>query len=163
MPSPIFGTSYMEVNPAVALTSPKNANELASQGFQNPAFLYAWQQNAGKLPGTWEGDPDTIDAIFAIAQQYAAPPATPTLTSLAPNTVVHGGATFLLTLTGTGFTPGSSVVFGTVVEPRVTFVNATTLTCVIYSSYFPTAGTIVVKVRPGGGAADSAGVNFTVT
>ena len=162
-PAPLIATDYLQVDPATSLANPKNANEQASAGFQNPAFLYAWQQKAGKLPGTWEGDNSTIDSIFAIAQAYASPPATPTLSSLSPNTAVHGTATFLLTLTGTGFTPGSTVVFGTVVEPRVTFVSATTLTCLIYASYFPTAGSIPVKVRPGGGAADSAVVNFTVT
>ena len=55
------------------------------------------------------------------------------------------------------------MVFGTVVEPRVTFVSATSLTCIIYNAYTVSAGTIAVKVRPGGGAADSNTVNFTVT
>jgi len=162
-PAPLIATDYLQVDPAKALTNPKNAAEQASAGFQNPAFLYAWQQNAGKLPGTWEGDNATIDAIFAIAQKYATPPATPTLTSLSPNTKVNKSPAFLLTLTGTGFTPGATVIFGTVVEPRVTFVSATTLTTTIYPSYIPSAGTIAVKVRPGGGAADSGSVNFTVT
>jgi len=161
--APVLGDKYMLVDPATALTNPKNAAEQASAGFQNPAFLYAWQQNAGKLPGTWEGDNATIDAIFAIAQKYASPPATPVLTTLSPNTAVHGSPAFTMTITGTGFTPGSVVNFGTVNESRVTFISATTLTVVIYPSYIPSAGTIQVKVTPGGGAAPSNQLPFTVT
>jgi hypothetical protein len=162
-PAPVIATDYLQVDPAKALTNPKNAAEQGSAGFQNPAFLYAWQQNAGKLPGTWEGDNATIDAIFAIAQKYATPPATPTLTTLSPNTKLHGSAAFTMTITGTGFTPGSTVIFGTVTEPRVTFVSATTLTVVIYPSYIPSAGTIQTSVKPGGGAAASNQLPFTVT
>jgi hypothetical protein len=162
MAAPVIGTDYMEVNPAIALSLP-NAAETGSAGYQNPAFKYAFSQKAGLLPPAWEGDNSTIDAIFAIAQQYATPPATPALSSLSPNTKAAGSPAFTLTLTGTGFTPGSSVVFGTVIEPRVLFVSSTTLTTTIYPSYIPSAGTIAVKVRPGGGAADSTAVNFVVS
>jgi IPT/TIG domain len=153
----------MEVDPFVARTTPLNIAETGSAGFQNPAFKYAFAQRAGLLPGAWEGDNATIDAIFAIAQLYATPPATPVLTTLAPATAVNNSPAFLMTITGTGFTPGATVVFGTVIEPRVTFVSATTLTVMIYPSYIPSAGTIQVKVRPGGGAADSNALSFTVT
>jgi hypothetical protein len=163
MPAPFLGSSYMVVDPAVALTNPKNAAEQASAGMQNPAFAYAWDQNKGKIPGTWEGDNATIDAIFAIAQKYATPPTSPTLTSLSPNTAVHGAAQFVMTLTGTNFQPGLIVIFGTVTEVRVTVVSTTSATVIVYPSWIPSAGTIAVKVRNGGGAADSAVVNFTVT
>jgi len=162
-PAPVIATDHLQVDPATALTNPKNAAEQASAGLQNPAFAYAWDQNKGKLPGTWEGDNATIDAIFAIAQKYATPPATPTLTTLTPNTKPRGSAAFTMTITGTGFTPGSVVNFGTVNESRVTFVSATSLTVVIYPSYIPLAGTIQVKVTPGGGAAASNQLPFTVT
>jgi IPT/TIG domain-containing protein len=162
-PAPVIATDSLQVDPARALTNPKNAAEQASAGMQNPAFAYAWDQNKGKIPGTWEGDNATIDAIFAIAQKYATPPTSPTLTSLAPNTAVRGAAQFVMTLTGTNFQPGLIVVFGTVVETRVTVVSATSATVTVYPSWIPSAGTILVKVRNGGGAADSATVNFTVT
>jgi hypothetical protein len=157
------GQSYMEVDGKVALSAPANAAESASTGFQDAAFKYAYQRYGGGLAVATEGDRASIDAIFAIAQQYKTPPATPTLSSLAPNTALHATGPFNITLTGTGFTPGATMIFGTVVEPRVVYVSATTLTSVIYPSYIPTAGTIAVKVRPGGGAADSGSVNFTVT
>lgn len=162
-PAPVIATDYMQVDPFKAPTKPANENERLSQGAQDPAFAYALQQNVGLLPPAWEGDNATLDAIYAIAKAYKTPPASPTLTSLSPNTAVHGAPAFLMTLTGTGFTPGSSVLFGTVTESRVTFVSATTLTVTIYPSYIPSAGTIQVSVKPGGGAAASANVPFTVT
>ena len=159
---PALGSGYMEVDPAVALSG-RNVAETQSVGLQNAAFTYAWDQNKKKLPRNFGGDNTAIDAIFAIAQAYVSPPATPTLTTLTPNTKVHGAAAFDMTLTGTGFTPGSTVVFGTVIETRVTFISATSLSVTIYPAYIPSAGTIAVKVRPGGGAADSGSQNFTVT
>jgi cyclophilin family peptidyl-prolyl cis-trans isomerase len=162
-PAPVIATDYLQVDPFKAPTKPANENERLSQGAQDPAFAYALQQNVGLLPTAWEADNATIDAIYAIAKAYKTPPASPTLTSLAPNTKPANSAAFLMTLTGTGFTPGSSVIFGTVTESRVTFVSATTLTVTIYPSYIPIAGTIQVSVKPGGGAAASGNVPFTVT
>jgi len=159
---PPTSTRYLEVNPALAPSLP-NAADLTSAGMQNPAFAYAFAQKKGLLPPAWEGDPATIDAIFAIAQRYATPPASPALTTLNPSTALAKSPDFLLTITGTGFTPGSTVQFGSVTESRVTFVSATTLTVIIYSSYIPTAGTIQVSVKPGGGAAASNSLPFTVT
>ncbi|HET9376411.1 MAG TPA: IPT/TIG domain-containing protein [Chthoniobacterales bacterium] len=161
-PAPLIATDYMDIDPATAPSAP-NQNEQLSQGMQNPAFAYAWTQNRGLFPPAFEGDNATIDAIFAVAQSFKTPPATPVLSSLAPNTSPANSPAFLMTITGTGFTPGASVVFGTIVESRVTFVSATTLTVQIYPGYIPTPGTIQVKVRPGGGAADSNALPFTVT
>lgn len=156
-------SSYMEVDPATSPSTPRNEAELGSAGMQDPAFAYAFSQNKGLLPPAFEGDNATIDAIFAIAKSFKTPPATPVLTTLAPTAQPANSPAFLLTITGTGFTPGAVVVFGTVIEPRVTFVSATTLTVQIYPNYIPVAGTIQVKVRPGGGAADSNALPFTVT
>ena len=162
-PAPVIATDYMQVDPATSLTNPRNESERLSAGLANPAFAYAFDQNKSLLPTTWEGDNATIDAIFAIAQSFKTPPLTPTLTTLAPNTKPNKSAAFLMTITGTGFTPGAVVLFGTVTESRVTFVSATTLTVMIYPSYIPAAGTIQVSVKPGGGAAASNQLPFTVT
>jgi hypothetical protein len=162
-PAPVIAQDYLQVDPFKAPTKPRNQNELLAASASDPAFAYAVQQNIALLPPDWVGDNATLDAIWAIAKTFRTPPTTPTLTSLSPNTAVNNTGPFLMTLTGTGFTPGSSVVFGTVVESRVSFVSATSLTCTIYGSYIPSAGPIAVKVRPGGGAADSAAVTFTVT
>jgi hypothetical protein len=163
MAAPILGDAYLIHDPAISPAHPRNATELASAGMQDPAFAYAFDQNKGLFPPAFEGDNATIDAIYAIAKSFRTPPATPVLTTLAPSTLAAGSAAFLMTITGTGFTPGAIVIFGTVTESRVTFVSATTLTVVIYPSYIPSAGTIQVKVRPGGGAADSNALPFTVT
>ena len=161
--APVIATKYMEVDPATSPSTPRNQAELGSAGMQDPAFAYAFDQNKGLLPPAWEGDNATIDAIFAIAKGFKTPPATPVLTALAPAAQAAGSAAFLMTITGTGFTPGAIVIFGTVTESRVTFVSATTLTVRIYPSYIPVPGTIQVKVRPGGGAADSNNLPFTVS
>jgi hypothetical protein len=162
-PAPVIAQDYLQVDPFKAPTKPANENERLSQAMQDPAFAYAFQQFSGLLPPDWCGDNDTLYAIWTIAKSYKTPPVSPTLTSLAPSTAVNNSPAFLMTLTGTGFTPGSSVIFGTVTETRVTFVSATTLTVTIYPSYIPAAGTIQVSVKPGGGAAASANVAFTVT
>jgi hypothetical protein len=161
-PAPVIATDYLQVDPFHAPTR-ANQNELLSQGYQDPAFLYAFQQNAGLLPPAWEGDNATIDAIYAIAKGYKTPPVTPVLSSISPSTVVHAAPAFLMTLTGTGFTPGSIVLFGVAPETRVTFVSPTTLTVTCYPGYIPAAGTVNVSVKPGGGAAASAAVPLTVT
>jgi hypothetical protein len=163
MASPgVPASDYLEVNPFSAPSLP-NVAETQSLGFANAPFKYAWQQLSGKLPQAWEGDNAQIDAIFAIAQKFATPPTSPTLTSLAPNTAVRNTGPFLMTLTGTNFQPGLIVVFGSVIETRVTVVSTTSATVTVFPSWIPSAGTILVKARNGGGAADSATVNFTVT
>lgn len=161
--APTIGTKYMQVDPATSPSTPRNESELGSAGMQDPAFAYAFSQNKGLFPPAFEGDNSTIDAIYAIAKSFKTPPATPVLTALAPSGQAANSPAFLLTITGTGFTPGSIVVFGTVIEPRVTFVSPTTLTVQIYPSYIPAPGTIQVAVRPGGGAPDSNSLPFTVS
>lgn len=163
-PAPVIATDYLQVDPFNAPTKPANQNELLSVGVStDPAFAYAVQQNIGLLPGAWEGDNATLDAIWAIAKAYKTPPTAPTLTTLAPNTAVNNAPAFLLTLTGTNFQPGLTVIFGVVTETRVTVVSPTSATVTIYPSYIPAAGAIQVSVKNGGGAAASANVAFTVT
>lgn len=161
MPPGVPASQYLEVTGFIAPSLPNEA-ETRSLGFADAAFKYAWQQKCGGLPQAWEGDSAQIDAIFALAQLYKTPPTAPTLTSLSPNTAVRA-TQFLMTLTGTNFQPGLVVVFGTIVETRVTVVSTTSATVTVFPTWIPNAGTIAVKVRNGGGAADSATVNFTVT
>ena len=159
--APVIAQDYLQVDPFRAPTR-ANQNEALSQGFQDPAFLYAWQQNVGLLPPAWEGDNATIDAIYAIAQKFKTPPAAATLTSISPTTAVHG-TTFLMTLTGTGFAAGAIVLFGVAPETRVTVVSPTSLTVTCYGSYIPSAGSVNVTVKNGGGSAASAAQILTVT
>ena len=161
--APLIATDGMQVDPAKAPTR-ANQNELLSAGIStDPAFAYAVQQNIGLFPPGWEGDNATLDAIWTIAKAYKTPPTAPTLSGLSPNTAVNNAPAFLMTLTGTNFAAGLTVIFGTVTETRVTVISPTSATVTIYPSYIPSAGTIQVSVQNGGGAAASANVAFTVT
>lgn len=163
-PAPVIAQDYLQIDPFKAPTKPANQNELLSVGIStDPAFAYAVQQSIGLFPPAWEGDNATLDAMWILAKAYKTPPTAPTLTSLAPNTAVNNTGPFLMTLTGTNFQPGLTVIFGTVTETRVTVVSATSATVTIYPSYIPVAGGIAVQVKNGGGAAASGSVTFTVT
>jgi len=89
------------------------------------------------------------------------PPASPTITSISPNTAVAGGAAFTLTIKGTNFVAASMVNF---VGARTTFVNSTQLTAAIPASSIASAGMSAVTVTnpaPGGGTSNA--ISFTVT
>jgi alpha-tubulin suppressor-like RCC1 family protein len=82
---------------------------------------------------------------------------TPVLTAVTPNTVLFGGASFELTVTGAGFVPGSVVRWNG--QPRqTTVVNGTSARATIPPSDIATPGRIEVTVdnpTPGGGASSS--------
>ena len=87
----------------------------------------------------------------------------PTISSLLPNTIAAGSASFTLTVNGTNFVNGSRVTFNGDVAVT-TFVNSTQLTATILPVDVATAGTPAVTVTnlaPGGGT--SAAATFTVT
>jgi Astacin (Peptidase family M12A)/Bacterial Ig-like domain (group 3)/MBG domain (YGX type)/Chitobiase/beta-hexosaminidase C-terminal domain len=69
-----------------------------------------------------------------------------TLTSLSPSTVAAGGSAFTLTLTGTGFAPGS-IVFLNGRYPSVTYVNSTTLQVQVTTADVATPGAFQVYVE----------------
>jgi hypothetical protein len=86
----------------------------------------------------------------------------PAVTTLLPSSATAGGASFTLTVNGTGFVSGSTVSFNGVVR-TTTFVSATQLTAFILASDIATAGSYSVTVTnpsPGGGT--SASVTFVV-
>lgn len=73
--------------------------------------------------------------------------AAPVLTSLNPNTAVHGAAPFVLHAIGTGFTQNCVINFGGVDMPTA-FNSATDISCVIDGTA-AVAGTKVVFVKNG--------------
>jgi len=85
----------------------------------------------------------------------------PTITSLSPTTVRAGSPAFVLTITGTGFTPASTVkVDANVLTP--TYVSPTELDLTVPSSAVATGGPVSVKVAnpsPGGGLSAAAFLN----
>ena len=69
-----------------------------------------------------------------------------TLTGLSPASKSSGSAAFTLTLTGTGFAPGSLVSFNGTFLP-VTYVNSTEITVLVPSSEVTTVGNYQVAVE----------------
>lgn len=96
-------------------------------------------------------------------EPYGPPPVSPTddptITSLAPNTAVSGGAPIWVTITGTKFTQWSWVETGGVYTPYSKYFSATKMAVLMDPR--STAGTIVVKVVDHD--VKSAGSNFTFT
>jgi 6-phosphogluconolactonase (cycloisomerase 2 family) len=91
-----------------------------------------------------------------------APPPTPTISTISPNTAVADGAAFTLTINGTNFAPGSMVNFGGS-TPVTTFVNSMQLTAAIPAGSIASTGTMAVTViNPAPGGTSNA-INFTVT
>jgi hypothetical protein len=87
----------------------------------------------------------------------------PTLTSVTPNTVAEGSSNTTLTITGSGFAPGTSIHFGTVNLPA-TLVSSTQLTVnvplsLLVSPYDTTVA--VSNPAPGGGVSST--LPFTIT
>lgn len=78
---------------------------------------------------------------------YAAVSA-PTVTSISPSSGTTAGGTSV-TITGTGFTAGSTVTFGFVAATGVSVVNATTITATTQAGF---AGTVSVVVTAAGGS-----------
>jgi hypothetical protein len=97
--------------------------------------------------------PNTTDAIVllhsSLAQTGSAP--APTLTSLSPATVAVGSPTFSITVNGSGFIPGSIVLWNGTARETV-FNSATVLSALIPLSDLATAGTAQVTVMNSGGA-----------
>lgn len=114
---------------------------------------YAPRNQAGKAalmvpPGTLAVDVARARGWIAPWEPYAghsSPPAAPVITSLAPNTAVAGvGPALVVDITGTGFTPWSTVLSGNYPIPSV-YISPTLLRI----AQFPknsVAGTVQVVV-----------------
>jgi 6-phosphogluconolactonase (cycloisomerase 2 family) len=92
-----------------------------------------------------------------------APPVTPTISTISPNTAVAGDGAFTLTINGTNFVAASTVNFGGS-TPVTTFVNSTQLTAAIPAASIASTGTPAVTVTnpaPNGGTSNAR--NFTIT
>ena len=87
----------------------------------------------------------------------------PVLSSITPNTAAAGGASFTLTVNGTGFINGSTINWNGAAY-TTTFVSSTKLTAAFPASSIVLAGTVPITVytpTPGGGTSNS--INFTIT
>ena len=100
-----------------------------------------------------------FDAITI--SDYAGNNAVPSLTSIAPTSATAGAEALTLTVTGTNFINGSSILWNGA-PLTTTFVSASQLTASVASTLLTTAGTATVAVStpaPGGGVTS----NFTFT
>jgi len=82
----------------------------------------------------------------------------PSIASISPTTVTAGDPSFTLTITGTGFVPGSAIYWNAGARPTQ-FISDTQLTAVISPADIGAAGTASVTVfnpTPGGGMSTSA-------
>ena len=82
-----------------------------------------------------------------------------TITSLRPNSAPLGGADFTLTVNGTNFVSGATVLWGTT-SLTTTFVSATQVIANVPASLIVSAGTTNVTVSAGSGTSNA--VTFTV-
>jgi hypothetical protein len=90
-----------------------------------------------------------------------APGLPPTVTSLSPNTAVHGVASLALTVNGSKFQPGAKINFGATVY-TATFVSQTRLTATIAAADLTTAGSKTVTVTGPFGKVSNP-LTFTIT
>lgn len=113
----------------------------------------------GSLSAREARDPRVIRGTTPVYADGSAA-STATITTLTPSTGVHGTADALCTLTGTGYTTGTVVLFAGMEMPT-TYVSATSVTIVAPLSMMP-IGTANVTVR-NPGQVQSAAKPFTIT
>lgn len=100
---------------------------------------------------------------LSIADYTTAGNPLPVLSSISPNTKVAGSAAFTLTVTGTSFINGSTILWnGTLLT--TTYVSATQLTASVAATLVASAGNAIVSVStptPGGGISGTS--TFSIT
>jgi Astacin (Peptidase family M12A)/Dockerin type I domain len=102
-----------------------------------------WQYD---LSGTSSSQPLTVTDEVLVAADYNTTAIPLALTSLNPSRAFAGGGDFILTLNGTGFTPGS-VVSVNGAFPQVTFIDSTRLTVPVMAAQIATPGAFQVWVE----------------
>ncbi|MEY4751574.1 MAG: hypothetical protein RIQ60_3788 [Pseudomonadota bacterium] len=106
--------------------------------------------------------PQTITVHYSVTAGQAPTQATPVVLALSPPAVAAGGASFALTVTGTGFVPQSVLQWNGVARPT-NYDSPTQITAQISSDDVANAGSIEVTVSnstAGGGT--SIAISFTV-
>lgn len=83
----------------------------------------------------------------------------PAIASLSPASTTAGGSAFTLTVQGTGFASGATVVWNTT-SVTATYKSSTQLTASIPASYIANPGTVSVSVKSNGVSSNS--VTFTI-
>ena len=84
----------------------------------------------------------------------------PVITAVVPSTVALGAPDFTVSVTGTGFTPDSVIVWNGLDEPT-TVVSDTEVTTGVNMAVWLAPATVPVAVRAGGTLSDPASFTFT--
>lgn len=119
----------------------------------------------------WSKAPAYIDEAMDITKPLGpvgpkdayptTPPAAPTAVSLSPDTGVHGGADIIMTVTGTGFTPFTSIIWNGMRE-YTDYISPTQVSTVVRLSTASGAAAIPVSVVDHGVVA-TPNLTFTIT
>jgi IPT/TIG domain len=135
--------------------STSNVNSTAIGFGSQPVPTQVVDANAQTLPSTFTG------ATLSITPQVNV---APTITSLSPDSATAGGAGFVLTVNGTGFTPSSTVQWNGS-DRATTFGSSTKITALISAEDISTPGVAVTVAvftpPPGGGLSNLA--SFLIT
>ncbi|HEY2994770.1 MAG TPA: PA14 domain-containing protein [Methylomirabilota bacterium] len=99
------------------------------------------------------------DAVAQVG--WTGMPSPPAITTLTPSTANAGGPAFTLTVDGSGFVPGFTVLWNGAARPT-TFVSGTRLTAAIPASDIASAGSVPVTVLDTAGQTSNA-LTFTVS
>mgnify|MGYP001366475323 CR=1 FL=1 len=127
-----------------------SANISAAQ-IANPGTANVTAFNPGPGGGSSGGLPFTISHP------------NPTISGILPSSAVVGGPSFLLTVNGSGYFTGSSVVRWNGANLPTTFVNSTQLTATVSAALIAANGTASVRVfNPAPGGGQSGIVNFQI-
>jgi uncharacterized protein (TIGR03437 family) len=169
VPNGTVGVTYSQTLSASGGTPPYS-NWTVSAGSLPPGLsLNASSGAISGTPSTAVGSPfsfsvtvrdsvGNISAPQALAITINVP--TPTVSSLSPNSAIAGGPAFTLTVSGSGFVPGSTAQWNGSALSTV-FVSATQLTASVPANLTASPGTAnVAVVNPGG--ATSNPVTFTI-
>jgi len=109
---------------------------------------------------TWSAN-NRVSVSFVTLNPDSYP--VPTITSISPNTKTEGDAGFTLTVHGTNFVSGASVVCLDGADRTTTFVSSTQLTATIPTSDLATApGKSITVFNPTPGGGTSAAVDLTI-
>jgi hypothetical protein len=104
----------------------------------------------------------TLNANTTVTATFGNGNPVPSLTSISPTQVIAGGPSFTLTVIGSNFLAGPSLVEINGGARNTTYVSSTVMTATILASDIATVGTPSITVftfSPGGGASGAIGLN----
>ena len=113
-------------------------------------------------PGTFSVSVNDPANGTSALQNFTVTPVVLVLSSISPSSVIAGGSSFTLTVTGSGFSQQSTVLWNGNSQPT-TFVSATQLTAQISAAEIVAPGSASVTVTDPAASAPSNAETFTIT